>query len=154
MAAPNASPFDLSPARRPNTDDFNGIAKEDDDEDPPNPREQPNAGEWNTIEWILMSLGRVMPVVVISVVANVVTQVTAAGKDLDTTDFALVVNGTGDVSITWPANSIPSSVAGPVASLNTGPGMIHAALITNGVQVKTYDGAGSPADQSFTVQIF
>lgn len=154
MAAPNASTFDLDPPRRPGIDDFNGIAKEDDPEEPPNPREQPNAAEWNTMEWLLMSIGRVMPVSVVSVASNAVTQASAAKKDVTTGTFTVTVNGTGDLDITWPANTFPAAVAAPAGFLNSGPGMIHVSGIVNGVNVKTYDGTGVAANRDFTVHIY
>lgn len=154
MSSPNASPFDLTPPRRPGLDDFNGIVKEDDAENPPNPREQPNAPEWNTIEWILLAIGRIMPYAIFSFAAGAITQVVTASKTLTVGSFSITANGTGDYSITWPANTFPASSVAPVASLNAGPGMIHAVNETNGVQIKTYDETGAPAALDFTVQIF
>lgn len=154
MSAPNASPFDLTPPRRPGLDDFNGIAKEDDQEDPPNPREQPNAAEWNTMEWLLLAIGRVMPVAVLSFSGGAVVQLAGAPKDLVIGDLTVTPNGTGDYSITWAAGTFPASNAAPVAALNAGPGMIYAVAITNGVQVKTYNNSGVAANLAFTLQIF
>lgn len=154
MSAPNTSPFDLTPPIRPTKDHFNGVAKEDDVEDPPDPRSQPNAAEWNTIEWLLLSIGRVMPVLVFSCSGGGFTKMGSAKTSLTISDLTYTVNGTGDVSITWPSGSFPSSLVEPMAVLNEGPGQIAVASIVNGVQVKTYDASGTPADRKFTVSVY
>lgn len=157
MSSPNASTFDLVPPTRPGTDTFNGIAKEDQVGFVPDPKTQPSAAEWNTIEWLILALGRVMPVVVISITGGATPSVasfSAAPKSLVTGSFTVVRNGAGDVSITWPVDTFPSSVVKPEAMLNAGPGMIHAVSITNGVRVFTYNSGGAATDFDFTVSVY
>lgn len=154
MSAPNASPFDLTPPVRPGTDHFNGIAKIDDAAYPPNPQTQPNADEWNTIEWLLLSIGRVMPVAVFTVTNSgtpILTKVQTAAKDKSPGDFTVTDVATGRVRIEWAAGTFPSSAGGLIPGLNGGPGMIHAVEITNGLEVFTYNSAGAAADFPFTV---
>lgn len=156
MPAPNSSTFDMSPPQRPGKEHFNDISKEDDTNEPPDPNTQPNAAEWNTIEFTLLSVGRVVPTVVISIVGGdppSLASFTAAPKATVTGSFNITRTGAGNVLIEWPANMFPPSVARPVASLNAGPGMIHAVMEGDGVRVHTYNSAGAATDLSFTVEV-
>lgn len=158
MVAPNASTFDLATSRRPGTDDFNGIAKVDDAAYQPDPTTQPNAAEWNTIEWLLLAVCRVMPVMVLSItggnpptLANFLT----APKNIIAGNLTITRVGAGNVQITWPAGKFPPSASPPIAGLNSGgSGMIDAVVISNGVQVRTYNAAGAATDLSFTVSVY
>lgn len=117
----------------------------------------PNAAEWNTMEYLILAATRVMPVAVLSIVGGTTPTLNAfpnAGTKLLSTDFTITRVSPGVVQITWPANSFPPSIASPMAGLNSGPGMIHAANIANGVQVNTYDQTGAAADHSFTVAVY
>jgi len=157
MAAPNASPFDLVPPVRPGKQHFNDITKEDDANFRPNPQTQPNAPEWNTIEWLLLSIGRVMPVAVFSVTNTgtpIFSKVVTAPKDKSAGDFTIADLGAGVVQITWPANTFPPVAAEPSVSLNAGPGMCHVTSITNGIEVRTYNSSGAAADLSFTATVY
>lgn len=73
----------------------------------------------------------------------------------DVGNFTFLVNGTGDVTISWPANTFPASVLGPLASPNDGTvgGGATAALVSNGVRVKTWTGASTAAHRAFTVTV-
>ncbi len=156
MVAPNASTFDLTPPTRPGTQTFNGLAKEDDSEDPPNPQTMPNAAEWNTMGWLLLALGRVMPVAIVSVTGATATVSAfgAAPKNVVTGSFSMAHPATGVIEMTWAANTFPPAIAQPTASLNSGPGMIWIEPMTNGVRIHTYDAAGAAADLNFTATIY
>lgn len=156
-AAPAVSTFDLDPPRRPASEDFNGVAKIDEEGKAPNPQTMPNAPEWNLIEFLLLAAGRVMASAVVSVTntgSPVVSSVACPSSLLSTSDFTPAHTGTGNVLISWGANALPPPSTKPTASLNAGPGMIHCALEGTGVRVHTYDATGTPADLSFTVQIW
>lgn len=155
MPAPNASTFDLVPPTRPGTETFNGIAKEDDSDEPPDPQTMPNAAEWNTIEWLIVAIGRVMPVAVISVTGSTAT-VTGFGTAPEApilSTFTMAHPSTGVVEITWPTNTFPTPTMKPTAGLNSGPGQIWAESMTNGVRVHTYGPTGTAADLDFTVTV-
>lgn len=157
MAAPNANTFDLSPPRRPGTDDFNGITKQDDMVEPPDPQTMPNAAEWNTMELLILALARVMQVVGFSVIGGVsptINSFPCASNLVTAGTFTINRTGAGVVQITWPANTFPPPVMAPLVSLNSGPGMIHALLISNGIEVHTYDQTGAAADRSFSALVF
>lgn len=154
MASPNTSPFDLTPPVRPNKDHFNGVAKEDDEEEPPNPREQPNAAEWNTMEWLLLSIGRVMPLLIFSCANGGITKMGAAPSALQIVALTYTSPSTGVYEITWASGTFPASQAEPAAFLNEGPGQISAEAITNGVRVRTYDETGAPTNKKFTVSVY
>lgn len=157
MSSPDANTFELLPPRRPGTDDLNGLAKEDEPGELPDPRTMPSAAEWNTIGHLLLAAARVMPAAIFSVAGGVSPSLLFfpnARTDLVIGTFTVTRNGTGDISITWPTDTFPTAIARPVPGLNAGPGMIHAVPITNGVRVFTYDSAGAAADKDFTVQVF
>jgi hypothetical protein len=158
MGSPGISTFDVSPPYRAGSDDFNGNAKIDDAEAPPDAATMPSAAEYNTLTAQMCSVNKVIAVAKLSlgVLAGVYSMAsfTAAGSAPTTPTFTITKNGTGDVSITWPANTFPPPVVAPESSLNhTAPGMITAYAITNGVRVVMLNSAGAAADMPFTVTV-
>lgn len=169
MTAPNNAPlvstWDLEslasplPPRRPTINDFNGAVKIDDSRPgyQPDPQTMPSAAEWNLICKLLSAMGAVVPNAVVSITGGATPSVAgfSSASTLVTTDtFTVIHNGTGDVSITWPANTFPSLTTAPTANLNAGAsGMIDAVAIANGVQVRTYNASGTATDKSFTVVV-
>jgi hypothetical protein len=156
MASPNQSTFDVVPPYRPGAADFNGAAKLDDQANPPDPQTMPNAAEWNTICLLLVAMGKVISSAVITVTVSAGTysasQISAAGAAVSIGSITVTKNGTGDVSLTWPANTFPPAVAAPEASLNdTAAGMITCYAITNGVRIVMLNAAAAAADKPFTV---
>lgn len=155
MAAPNKNTFDLVPPRRPGKSDFNDIQKTDDAKYPPNVRTQPNAAEWNTMEWLLVAIGRVMPACVISVVSGAIVMFSSAGSNVTQVTFTPNVVSAGVVEITWPANTFPPAIAKPVAFLNGSvAGMITCEEITNGIRVRTFNSSGVATTLSFTAHVY
>lgn len=158
MSSPDANTFDLVPPRRPGTSDFNGIAKVDDLAYPPDPTTQPNAAEWNTVEFLLVALGKVCPLALISVTGGsppTLFGFVSVSSSVLGSSITFTPNGAGDVSITWPPATFASSVTNPTANLNSGAaGMIDVVAIADGVRVRTYDAAGTAADLSFTVTLY
>lgn len=160
MPSPPVSTFDLATPRRPARADFNDVTKEDDPGDVPDERTMPNALEWNFIDWLLLSLGRVTSVAVISVTGGgspSVNHVMSIRNTVVNADITPTRNGAGDVSLTWDPDTFPSNAALPEASLNgtgaAGKGMINCEAIANGVRVYTWDSSGAAADRSFTVRV-
>lgn len=152
----STSTFDATPPFRPGTADFNGCAKIDDAEFPPDAATMPSAIEYNKLCDLVIALGKVVSAGVISVgvAAGVysVASFSAAGNGPVIGTFTVTKNGTGDVSITWPVNTFPPAVCAPEASLNhTVPAMITSYAITNGARVVMYNAAGAAADMPFTV---
>jgi len=63
-------------------------------------------------------------------------------------------NGTGDTSLTWPANSFAPSIVDPRVTVNGDtPGYGTGEAITNGVRIRTFDTAGAAANLPFTVAV-
>jgi hypothetical protein len=108
------------------------------------------------MQWLILALGRVMPVAVISVAATTATVSSfgCAPSAVTTGTFTMTHPSGGVIEITWPANTFPTAVSKPMAALNNGPGMIYAEAITNGVRVHTADSSGSAVDLDFTVTIY
>lgn len=156
-SAPNASTFDLVPPTRPGTTTFNGLKKVDDENDTvPDPTTMPNAAEWNTLGWLHLSVGRVMPVLVISIVGSTgaVAYYGSANKNVTISSFTPNHMSAGVVQITWPPGTFPSSTMLPQGALNSGPGMIWVELIANGFRVHTYNASGAAADLNSTVTVY
>ncbi len=160
MASPNASTFDIAPPYRPGNTDFNGSAKVDDSENPPDPTIMPSAAEYNTLTKLMVAIGKVIPVAVISVKfaggTPVVQFFSAPGSNVTLGTFTLTDNGIGDTTIGWPTNTFPPLVANPTVSLNGGsPAAAPIALpLSNSVRVKTFNLAGSSTDIDYTVAVY
>lgn len=90
-------------------------------------------------------------------VSSSATVLSFASVRRDTTLTALTVNhhATGDVEITWPANTFPAPSGAPQATLNAGVlqnASIDAVNTSNGVRVRT-SVAGAATDLAFTVDV-
>lgn len=157
MSTPTESSFDLASPRRPTSEDFNDVAKTNKPGYVPNPATQPNAEEWNFIEWLLLSLGRVTCVAKFGVTGGVspaLNAVMSANSVVINATITVTRHSIGDVSLTWPANTFPAPAAPPEATINgTAKGMVTATSETNGVRVRTWDGTAAAADLSFTVTV-
>jgi hypothetical protein len=156
--APNASTFDLATPRRPTTNDFNGAAKIDDAQYPPDAQTMPSAFEYNTLCLLVVALGKALPVAVVSVTGGnppTLAGFAAPGSAVVSGSFTLTRNAVGDVSITWPANTFPTPAVAPSVSTNAGTWCdADVVAITNGVRVRTYNGTGAATDLSFTVTVY
>ena len=156
--SPGISTFDVVPPYRPTTIDFNGGAKIDDATDPPDAATMPNAAEANTTAGLFASIGRTMCVCTLTVTqvagSYSISQTAAATAAVVNGTFTVTKNATGDVSITWPANTFPASTGGPEATANnmTMGSNAAAALIANGVRVLLAVGTVA-TDMNFTVTI-
>lgn len=149
-------PGDLEEPRRGSLQDFGGATVED--EDPlPDKATMLYADLCNGLQRAVAAHEKAVMTLGISVTfsggAPVVSQVTggpaAAIIDTITPDD----NGTGDTTLSWPAGTFAASILGPMPALNDGTvgGGITAALVANGVRVKTWTGASTAADRPFTV---
>jgi len=85
----------------------------------------------------------------------VVSQVTGGPEAATIVTITPTDNGDGDTTLSWPAGTFAASLLGPMPGLNDGTvgGGITAALVANGVRVKTWTGASTPANRAFTVVI-
>lgn len=165
MPSPNASTWDLVPPRRPGVDDFNGCAKMDDAEFPPDPETMPSAAEWNTKGLLLVALGKVVPNARISVHfangAPTLASFTAAPNAVTVTTLSVARTAggslAGDVSITWPAGTFPEPLTQPSemgVNVDGPPAAwaISATNIPNGIRVLTTV-AVTATDLPFTVGV-
>lgn len=160
MTSPNASTFDIAPPYRPGSADFNGSAKVDDSENPPDPTIMPSAAEYNTLTKLMVALGKVIPVAVVSIKFTAavpsIDLFSAPGSNVTLPTFVVTDNGAGDTSITWPANTFPAPVAQPTVSLNQDANYAAPRVfaIANGVRIKTPNLSGTLQDAAFTVCIY
>lgn len=156
--SPGASTFDLVPPRRPVVGDFNGAAKIDDAQYPPDAQTMPSAAELNTSAKLHVAAGAVLPLLVLSILGGASPTVfgcISAVAAVTPATLTVIRNGAGDVSVTWPANTFPPSSVYPTVSRNAGAaGDEDIVPITNGVRVRTWNTSGVATDASFTVTLY
>lgn len=150
----DGDPGSNTDARRPSTDDVGGNGLEDFPGEAPDPRYAINSEAENQRNNCLTGHARTQASVIISV--RFVTGDPFVYKQSNTAsspvDVAVTDNDVGDVSLTWPAGSVPPALVEPVASVNGAtPGVAVAEAIANGVRVRVVDMDGDPADLPFTV---
>jgi hypothetical protein len=147
--------------RRPSTDDLGGDEKVDDAVFPPDENEHPTAAGWNQLVKVVAALSRTAAAckleVRYSAGAPYIARVTALSDDVALATFGTPTdNGTGDVSITWPANTFPTHALSPsgLTPLSSSSASIdgHVEEITNGIRVRMFS-AGAAADVPFTVEL-
>lgn len=156
---PETSPPTTTPYR-PGSADFNGAALLDDPTYPPDPSTMPTANLFNTTDLLIVSLGKMVPVAFISVVAGASPTVafwSTAANNIVGNPFTVTRTAAGNYSITTPANTLPAPVSQPQGELNVVLGAhnygVSAVNITNGVQVTTTQD-GALADLNFTVRFW
>jgi hypothetical protein len=143
--------------RRPSLADVGGATLEDDTEFPPNPAKHPYADQLNQWAMQIEAVGRTVESLVLSVEISggtpALVAFTCPRDDMEIDDFTVTDNGTGDTTITWPADTFPPELTRPELTINQDVGGIvggTAVSVTNGVRVRTYDGSGAE-DLHFTV---
>lgn len=167
MPAGGISTFDGNPnaqvptsvGYRPGAPDFNGAALVDDTVYPPDPQTMPTAALFNTIDWTIVSLGKMCEVGTFAVTAGsspIMTSWQTAANLITTNPFTLIRNGVGDYTIEWAANTFPIT-GQPRAWLNAILGAHAYAIgiinLLTGVRVTTViDGA--LADIPFSVALY
>lgn len=139
---------------RPSTDDVGFNDLENKANNPPNPRTHPTAEAWNQKSDQIVGLGRMATMLRITVTFSGGTPSVNAYAMIGNNTVVLtpVDNGTGDTSVTWPANSYPAFLTEPWgATCNTALGIIRANSITNGVRVRTTTHDNTASDIGWTV---
>ncbi len=143
--------------RRPSLADVGGATLEDDTERPPDKSKHPYSNQLNQWAKQIAAMGGVVPSLVLSVEITAGTPAVVAFAcprgDLEIDDFDVDDNGTGDTTITWPADTFPPELTRPTVTINQDTSALvggNAVAVTNGVRVRTYDGSGAE-DLHFTV---
>jgi len=154
----NGDPGNSVAPRRPSLNDMGGATKVN-AVNPPDPVRMPTAPEDNQKQMQAVSVGKVVPVCVVSVHFSGGTpsaaQFTAAGDNITIPTFTVTDNGVGDTTISWPANTFPPPVVDHDAAVTGATGGFAAAqTLTNSVRVRTFGTGGSAADLSFNVRIY
>lgn len=168
MPAPNLSTWDGNPNTspptttpyRPGTADFNGAGLTNDPVYPPNAATMPTAELFNTIGFLLTSIGKMVPNAFISVNAGA-SPTTAfwstAANNILTNPFTITRNSVGNYTITVSANVLPAPAAQSLAVLNVVLGAHNYSIgcvnVANGVQVTTTQD-GALTDLNFTAWLF
>lgn len=146
--------------RRGSLQDFGGATIEN--EDPlPDEATMPCADMLNGLQRAAAAHEKAVFSVGISVTfdgsgAPVVSQVTGPSEAAILTTITPHDDGTGNTSLTWPANTFPASILGPTVTLNEDVAALApvALLIANGVRVKTRNDAGVLTNIAFTVIVY
>jgi hypothetical protein len=148
--------------RRPSTDDLGGDDLENDPEFQPVEGEMPTAQAWDQIVKQIAALARTAHSCGIEVKITAgdpaVTRAWAPRSSVVPATFSVVDNGPGDTSVTWPANTFPTSNGPPtgltILSNSTATTSIrcHVEEITNGIRVRTSVN-GSAADLDWAINL-
>lgn len=160
MATPTENTLALVPPRRPTNEDFGGTGKLNDAKYPPNPVTQPTAEDWNEFVRMIAAAWRVNPIALIPVTFSGGTPTigtpSCGNPDLVAGSFSKTDHGPGDTTISWAANTFPSSIVPPMAFI-TSSGIWFQPdpqPVSNGVRVKTYDSTSTLTDANFVLVIF
>lgn len=161
MAAAVQLTWDITPPRRPSLDDVGGATLADHAAAPPSKATMPYADQLNQWAKQIERLAALSGAFGLSVTfsgggAPSVAQYTAMRTTTVNADFTVTDNGTGDTTIAWPASTFPTSVLGPLGSLNdgvVGGGVTVALASATSIRVKTWTGASTAADRPFTVVV-
>lgn len=147
--------------RRPSVEDAGGDQKLDAiNVLPPDPIEHATAAQWNQQSKQIAALARVAESCKLEIRfssgAPFVQNAPSPGTLIALSTFTVVDNGTGDTSITWPAETFPPHACSPTGltmiSSSTSVVAGHLQEITNGIRVRTFV-AGTPTDVPWTVDI-
>lgn len=151
-------PGDLEEPRRGSLQDFGGATVEDEDS-APDKATMLYADLCNGLQRAVAAHEKAVFTIGITVTFSggspVVSQVTGGPEAAIIDTITPTDNGDGDTTLSWPAGTFAASILGPMPALNDGTvgGGITAALVANGVRVKTWTGASTAADRAFTVVI-
>lgn len=166
--APGSSTFDGNPNTNPPTTtpyrpglaDFNGAQLANDPIFVPDPSTMPTAPLFNTYGYLLTSVGKMIPVAMISINAGASPTVafwTTAANNIASNPFTTTRTAAGNYNITAAANTFPAPIAQSDANLNVVLGAHNYAIgcvnIANGVQVTTTQD-GVLTDLNFTVRFY
>ena len=146
--------------RRPSTDDLGGDTKQDNSDHPPDDVEHFTAAAWNQLVKQVAALARVAASCKIEVrftgATPFLSRISSPREDVTIATFTVTDNGSGDVSITWPADTFPTPVCSPTGltliSSSTAVLDGHVEEITNGVRVRTKSG-GVATDIPWTLTL-
>lgn len=137
--------YDLATPRRPDVDtDMAGAALIDEPGFVPDPTIMPSADVLNMSALMAVAHGRVVPVAILEVsAAAAITSATYARSTAPATTPTAVLNGAGDVSVSWSAADFPAALCAPVAVVRgTSPTTIATEALTPGARVRS--GAAVP----------
>ncbi|WP_394849714.1 hypothetical protein LZC95_19955 [Pendulispora brunnea] len=159
------STFDEAPPRRPGLSTFNGAAKADDAEFPPDPKTMPSAAEYNALCRLVIAYGKVVPVAIVDVAftggAASVQRFVAAGSHVTTASFTVQRTGPGDTDVLWPEDAFPAPVVDADATITEDVDVDRVRVFprvsppagTRGVTVRTRLGAAG-VDARFQLRIY
>lgn len=158
MTSSDTLTYDQTPAHRPTLAELGGGAKVN-GTPAPDPVRQLRAEDVNQLSQQAAAVARVTPVALLQVDESSGTYTKAAlsaqGTLTDLADITVTKNGTGDVSVTWPADAFPSRIARPRAHVvGVTPLLVAVEVITNGARVRLLTHAGAAADSAFDLDIF
>jgi hypothetical protein len=146
--------------RRPSTDDLGGDAKQDNNDYPPDDVEHFTAAGWNQLVKVAQALSKTAAACKLEVrftgSTPYIARAPALSANVTIATFTVLDNGIGDTTITWPANTFPSSACSPTGlTLLVTTSADRAAdveEVANGIRVRTKAG-GAAADIAWTIDL-
>lgn len=159
MSAPDVLVFDLETPRRPTLDDVDPTIE---DEAPFPHAGEPYANQLNQWARLCAAYGRVLPVAIIEVDFTgggvpFIETLTSCSEVLTASDLpAPADNGTGDTTITWPADAFPIPICSADAHMVADAEWLApiALPVANGVRVKTRAASGALTDGRFKLHLY
>lgn len=148
--------FEQTPVKRPGEADV--LDGEKENATPTVPPHMPNAEEFMQMARQIVALAAMVPLLRMSVeftgITPTIHSFACVRSDAVSGSFTLTRTGVGVVEITWGATFFPAPNTKPSANTNwNADGRADAVPITNGVRIRTFDGAGAAADIPFTVAV-
>lgn len=161
MASPDTLTWDITPARRPSTADVGGCNKQQTTgakaPDPDRHLTKDDVDQWAKQ---IRGLGGMCPVAKLTMRYSagwVKHLCQTPGTSITTADFAVTVNGTGDVTISWAGSStkFPAPIADHTAIVTGGTaGFATVESLTNSVRVRVMNASGVAANLPFVLDVF
>jgi len=152
--------YDLSPPIRPAIADLGGGNKEQDAQALPDPVRHITKGDVDQWAKQIAAFARVVPNCLVTVhqVAGTysVYSVSSLGTLITAPTFTVTKNGTGDVTLSWPAGTFPAPICDHEAQA-TGTTFALAmadSSTVNQVRVRIFDNANAAKESSFNAKIF
>ncbi len=159
MAAEPVKTWDISPARRPSLQDVGGATLIDDADNPPDAATMPHADQLNQLQYQAEAASRMVSCAAMDIVNSgspSISRLSAPGTNLVPASFTVTLVGAGHVRIVWTAGALPTSTVNPKVQMTTDAAWCDPIPIpiSNGVEIKTRNSAGTLTNGNFTLWIF
>ena len=157
MTVSTTPSFEQTPPHRPAESDILNGTK--DNITPTVPPNFPAAEEYMQMARLLVATSRMVPLIKVQITGGgtpLAVAVVSVREDVLVGDITVVLNGTGDVSVTLPTGKFPAFLINPTACVisTSSNRTITVEQIANGARVRTKDDTGTATNTSFVVDFY